>query len=129
MTNLGPLTTTFTPSGAKCQSTFAGANNDNGWIQYGNPTSTTACVPTSFEPFEGYYYSPGVCPSGYTYACSAGVGSGSTQATCCPRCVNADSSASEEKKKNPAGICNPKILYLLGADRTPSAAATSVEQT
>lgn len=87
MTNLGPLTTTYTPTGTDCQSSFIGANNDNQWFQYGQPTSTGACFPNSFEPFEGYYYSPGVCPSGYTPACSAGVGTSTTQATCCPMFV------------------------------------------
>ncbi|KAJ0114299.1 hypothetical protein J7T55_010688 [Diaporthe amygdali] len=32
MTNLGPLTTTFTATGADCQSTYLAANNDNQWI-------------------------------------------------------------------------------------------------
>lgn len=86
MTNLGPLTTTFTPTGVDCQSTYLAANNDNRWIQYGQP-DTTQCVPTSFTPFQEYYYSPGVCPSGYYYACEAGVGTSSTQATCCPTLV------------------------------------------
>ena len=83
MTNLGPLTTTYTPTGADCTSTYLAANNDNEWIQYGQP-DTTQCVPTSFTAFENYYYSPGICPSGYTYACEAGVGTSTTQATCCP---------------------------------------------
>lgn len=83
MTNLGPLTTTYTATGADCQSTYLAANNDNQWIQYGQ-THTDECVPSSFSPFENHYYSPGICPSGYTYACEAGVGTSSTQATCCP---------------------------------------------
>ncbi|KUI57872.1 hypothetical protein VP1G_05158 [Cytospora mali] len=83
MTNLGPLTTTYTPTGANCQSTYIGANNDNQWIQYGQP-NTRQCVPSNFTAFEDYYYSPGICPSGYTYACEAGIGTSTTQATCCP---------------------------------------------
>ncbi|KAK7744854.1 hypothetical protein SLS53_003087 [Cytospora paraplurivora] len=83
MTNLGPLTTTYTATGANCQSTFWAANNDNAWLQYGQPV-TAECVPSKFKPFEDYYYSPGICPSGYTYACEAGVGTSTTQATCCP---------------------------------------------
>lgn len=89
MTNLGPLTTTFTATGADCQSTYLAANNDNQWIQYGQP-DTTQCVPPSFTPFQKYYYSPGICPSGYYYACEAGVGTSSTQATCCPTLVIRD---------------------------------------
>lgn len=83
MTNLGPLTTTYTATGADCQSTYLAANNDNQWIQYGQP-DTTQCVPPKFTAFQQYYYSPGICPSGYYYACEAGVGTSSTQATCCP---------------------------------------------
>ncbi|ROW00364.1 hypothetical protein VMCG_07243 [Cytospora schulzeri] len=83
MTNLGPLTTTFTATGPDCTSTYLGANNDNEWIQYGQP-NTTQCVPPNFTAFDNYYYSPGICPSGYTYACSAGLASSVTQATCCP---------------------------------------------
>lgn len=72
MTNLGPLTTVFTPSGPDCTSSFIGLLTDNKWLQYGvGGAASSACLPSSFTPFESYYYSPGVCPSGYTSACQA----------------------------------------------------------
>lgn len=89
MTNVGPLTTTFTATGVDCQSTYFAANDNNQWIQYGQP-DTTQCVPASFTPYQKYYYSPGICPSGYHYACEAGIGTSSTQATCCPTLVIPD---------------------------------------
>ncbi|KAI0120260.1 hypothetical protein F4776DRAFT_245400 [Hypoxylon sp. NC0597] len=90
MTNLGPLTTIYTPSGSDCTSTFIGLNYDNKWIQYGvGGAASSACLPPNFIPYEPYYYSPGICPSGYTSACQAqsspSTGTVSaTTATCCP---------------------------------------------
>ncbi|KAI3318447.1 hypothetical protein HD806DRAFT_540297 [Xylariaceae sp. AK1471] len=90
MTNLGPLTTTFTPSGADCSSTFIAYVYRNEWLQYGvGGAASSACLPTNFNPYESHYYSPGLCPSGYTSACSAEVSFSTrsaleTEATCCP---------------------------------------------
>ncbi|KAI1377988.1 hypothetical protein F4677DRAFT_32095 [Hypoxylon crocopeplum] len=84
MANLGPLTTTFVPSGTGCQSIHLGTNAGVYWLQYGTGDE---CVPSDYSALEGYYYSPGICPQGYTYACRAGVGptsSSITAATCCP---------------------------------------------
>lgn len=87
MPNLGALVTTYRPSGASCASFLQVDNPTNGWIQYGEAGSkTTSCLPTNFNPQEGLYYSPGICPLGYTYACAAEVErGGATEATCCPR--------------------------------------------
>ncbi|KAI2605035.1 uncharacterized protein GGS25DRAFT_503230 [Hypoxylon fragiforme] len=90
MTNLGPLTTIFTPSGPDCASTFAGFVDDNAWIQYGvGGSASSACLPPNFRPVDPYYYSPGICPSGYTTACNAQISPSTgtlveTVATCCP---------------------------------------------
>ncbi|KAI6081495.1 hypothetical protein F4821DRAFT_249206 [Hypoxylon rubiginosum] len=90
MTNLGPLTTVFTPNGTDCTSTFLGENDTNTWIEYGaGGYLSTACLPSGFRASEAYYYSPGICPSGYTSAChtlhvSAGGSVTETEATCCP---------------------------------------------
>ncbi|KAI3316929.1 hypothetical protein HD806DRAFT_527488 [Xylariaceae sp. AK1471] len=80
--NLGPLTTTYSASGVNCDSIFA----TNGLILIrGTITdSESLCQPSAFVPWDGYYYSPGVCPSANTYACFADVGDGGTAATCCP---------------------------------------------
>ncbi|KAI0163989.1 hypothetical protein GGR57DRAFT_271883 [Xylariaceae sp. FL1272] len=89
MTNLGPLTTTFTPRGADCASTFLGQNADNKWLQYGaSPTTLSACYPDGFNADQFYYFSPGTCPFGYATACQAlstWVGtSAENYVTCCP---------------------------------------------
>ncbi|KAI1464900.1 uncharacterized protein F4812DRAFT_144237 [Daldinia caldariorum] len=84
MTNLGPLTTAYQPQGTGCHSIHVGSTTDGVWLQYG---TTSGCLPSNFRRYDGYYYSPGVCPEGYTYACTAGVALGTssaTVATCCP---------------------------------------------
>ncbi|KAI1111448.1 hypothetical protein F5Y14DRAFT_464484 [Nemania sp. NC0429] len=61
MTNLGPLTTTFTPIGPDCASTFLGFNQDNAWVQYGvGGSASAACFPSGFTRAESYFYSPGI---------------------------------------------------------------------
>lgn len=90
MSNLGPLTTTYTPAGANCNSIFQA---NGGALIYGTVWSSqlSSCLPSSYIGNDPYYYSPGICPSGYTYACSAsygdGVSAGGVQATCCPTYV------------------------------------------
>ncbi|KAI1282682.1 hypothetical protein F5Y07DRAFT_394646 [Xylaria sp. FL0933] len=70
MTNLGSLTTTFTPIGPDCSSTFIGDHSGTIWVQYGvGAAASLPCLPSGFIPFDPYYYSPGLCPSGYTTAC------------------------------------------------------------
>jgi hypothetical protein len=86
VTNLGPLTATYSPSGANCNSIFQ-TNPGNALLYGTTDASTLSCFPTNFNPYDGYYYSPGICPSGYDYACRAGVGGGGTAATCCPTYV------------------------------------------
>ncbi|KAI6084812.1 hypothetical protein F4821DRAFT_242008 [Hypoxylon rubiginosum] len=102
MTNLGPLTTIFTPSGTDCTSTFLGFVDDNGWIQYGvGGGASSACLPTSFKPFASYFYSPGICPSGYTSACQAQISpstgtASETEATCCPSAYSCHDNRSDD---------------------------------
>ncbi|KAI8961431.1 hypothetical protein F5Y11DRAFT_226200 [Daldinia sp. FL1419] len=84
MSNLGALTTAYQPHGTGCSSINLGSTAGMTYLQYGTISS---CLPSNFNPDNGYYYSPGVCPSGYTYACTEGVVSGTslaTAATCCP---------------------------------------------
>ncbi|KAK6859163.1 hypothetical protein PG995_005016 [Apiospora arundinis] len=87
--NLGPLTTTFSVP-KSCSSTFLGDNGNTGpgniWIQFGTvgPNYAADCFPENFSALDPYYYSPGVCPLGYTVACAAGLGDGATVGTCCP---------------------------------------------
>ncbi|KAI0539491.1 hypothetical protein GGR58DRAFT_234794 [Xylaria digitata] len=90
MTNIGPLTTTFTPIGPDCSSTFAARKGSSLWAQYGvGGDASSACLPSNFNDSEDYYYSPGICPLGYTSACSSRVflpsrSTSETVVTCCP---------------------------------------------
>ncbi|KAF2149650.1 hypothetical protein K461DRAFT_50023 [Myriangium duriaei CBS 260.36] len=87
MTNLGPLTTAFTASscpestgmnivgcGQSCIYWAAGGLLTSG--------SHSECYPSSYTP-QAHFYSPGICPSGYTVACSS-TAKAETIATCCP---------------------------------------------
>ncbi|KAI0173328.1 hypothetical protein GGR52DRAFT_381519 [Hypoxylon sp. FL1284] len=118
MTNLGPLTTTFTPSGAQCTSTFLGFVQDNAWVQYGvGGGASSACLPTSFQPLASYYYSPGICPSGYTTACQAQISPSSgtaseTVATCCPSAYSCRDSRSKDPFACLSCFDGPKTLAV-----------------
>lgn len=112
--NLGPLTTTFTPNGPDCKSTYfnivstvtytdtAGnaIYNVGTWLLNG-PSSSAECYPGSWitdissEQQASRYYSPGVCPSGFAVMCQSLLGEDdrTTQGTCCPRCVNLSANA------------------------------------
>jgi len=82
-----PLTSTFTPP-ATCLSTLYYYDSPTGfWVELG-PSNAPDCLPPNYQSSLGIYYSPGVCPSGYTEACSSSVLVDSlteTRATCCPR--------------------------------------------
>ncbi|KAK2019177.1 hypothetical protein LZ32DRAFT_686948 [Colletotrichum eremochloae] len=86
---MGSLTTTFTPA-ASC--TNAGiahiqVNEVQYYLLQGPPATSTDCFPNGYDPDRTAVYAPGVCPSGYTEACSqletfATVTE--TTFTCCP---------------------------------------------
>ncbi|KAK4230290.1 hypothetical protein QBC38DRAFT_496817 [Podospora fimiseda] len=104
MTTAAPaLTTTFTPpescllsytqytyseSSLKCY-----ANNILRtqipciFMHLGPAISSSQCLPPNYEPASSFYYSPGICPSGYELACSSTVGA-ETRGTCCPSLYN-----------------------------------------
>ncbi|KAI0830915.1 hypothetical protein F5Y06DRAFT_204798 [Hypoxylon sp. FL0890] len=87
--SLGPLTTSFTPP-ADCTASSAlywvKTSSTFYWL-HGLP-GQSSCFPDNYSPSLNQYYSPGVCPVGYTRACeSASSGAsnvGTTRATCCP---------------------------------------------
>jgi hypothetical protein len=89
MTNLGPLTTTFIPP-PSCTSSFAHVyitTDPGGTAAFGGPVSPDGCFPTNYQNPLSNYYSPGICPLGYTAACSSLNSLGSlteTAVTCCP---------------------------------------------
>ncbi|KAN0110131.1 hypothetical protein V8E51_006518 [Hyaloscypha variabilis] len=86
-TNIGPLTTTFTPSLPTCTSIVNAVNAGANWLALAQDANF--CLPSGYNREPQYFYSPGICPSGYDYACTVlpttknGV-VGSTVATCCP---------------------------------------------
>ncbi|KAI4866523.1 hypothetical protein F4820DRAFT_244971 [Hypoxylon rubiginosum] len=101
--SLGPLTTSFTPP-ADCVASSAlywvNTASTFYWL-HGQPLQTS-CFPDNYSPYQNQYYSPGICPSGYTKACESLSTSGAlatvTRATCCPQgnyvCASTSSSYS-----------------------------------
>ncbi|KAJ4015310.1 hypothetical protein NW752_006765 [Fusarium irregulare] len=98
MTTQAPdLTTTFTPDKScfqyykyrytgdeiTCKEGGTGAPSACTYMQLGPSGSDAGCFPSSLELGSTFYYSPGVCPSGFEVACSSTFG-GETRATCCP---------------------------------------------
>ncbi|OBS22826.1 hypothetical protein FPOA_09150 [Fusarium poae] len=98
MTTQAPsLTTTFEPAKScfqyykyrysgddlTCLSGGTGAPSVCTYMQLGPSASDADCFPSSLELSSTFYYSPGICPSGFEVACSSTVG-GETRATCCP---------------------------------------------
>ncbi|RAL62552.1 hypothetical protein DID88_004402 [Monilinia fructigena] len=87
-TLVGSLTTTYTPSGSDCSQIFWAQNPINRWLAYGGiAAASSTCMPSGFKRATAYYYSPGICPTGYNAACSSfSTGSSVTKtvATCCP---------------------------------------------
>ena len=79
--NLGPLTTTFTPAPSCSVNIYRADDPSIAWqgqeCSSGNPNDATQCWPTATvsapqPPFFGWgFYSPGlICPQGYTVACT-----------------------------------------------------------
>ncbi|KAK3315777.1 hypothetical protein B0H66DRAFT_270756 [Apodospora peruviana] len=107
---LGPLTTTFTPP-ASCASstgihivaTYCGPDDPNPagcvyWAE-GPIQPATECYPPKHNPTVRRYYSPGLCPSGYTPGCTsrAIVETTVTETiyTCCPTALGYDFSCGQ----------------------------------
>jgi hypothetical protein len=86
--SVGSLTTTFTPP-ASCLKSFSTTTWNFGYYAAG-PTTTQGCMPDNFQFSSTNFYSPGICPVGYTTACqhSNVIGTVSeTVVTCCPTFV------------------------------------------
>ena len=95
-TNVGPLTTIFTPP-ASCLSTVTSAMGSVSASDYsmfighwGGYAPGSRCYPASTVPIpflSNYYYSPGICPSGYSAACpwtGTELPASVTASLCCP---------------------------------------------
>jgi len=82
---MAALTTTFAPA-PSCTADFY---TEGIYYSIGGP-SPSQCFPSGWASLS-QYFSPGVCPEGYTQACSKMVVTGGTkietQATCCPTYV------------------------------------------
>lgn len=92
--SLGALTTTFTPAPTCLGSSVmwlehVGQGGGDYYVQLGPPwTRYPSCLPPNYLPVSTSYYSPGICPSGYTAACSSTVVEDNQQVTaevCCPK--------------------------------------------
>ncbi|KAF2994467.1 hypothetical protein E8E13_000026 [Curvularia kusanoi] len=92
--SLGPLTTTFTPP-VPCVGKdnlwgifTSWPDNPSFYYMLQGPPSTLYCLPESYRYESTAYYSPGVCPSGYTPACKHtftwSTTITETAYTCCP---------------------------------------------
>ncbi|ESZ95604.1 hypothetical protein SBOR_4000 [Sclerotinia borealis F-4128] len=85
---VGPLTTTYTPPGSDCSQIFWAQNPLHQWLaQGGIGSGSSTCMPSGYRRQTAYYYSPGICPTGYSAACSSfstGSSLSKTVATCCP---------------------------------------------
>lgn len=125
MSSVGSLTTSFSPLpscltdyyriNASISTTMNGQISTYAYLQRG-PTSTSDCVPSGFAP-TGVYYSPGICPSGYTQACSNVVTAGTvteTQATCCPRSVGRNIPAQNVANDRITAVTAVKLGRLIG---------------
>ncbi|RYP19239.1 hypothetical protein DL765_003440 [Monosporascus sp. GIB2] len=90
MSRIGALTTTFRPPAACATSTglYLVDCGENCSYHANGPLETTACYPNNYDPeINKGYYSPGICPSGYTEACSRANSVGTVTEwayTCCP---------------------------------------------
>ncbi|KAK2596871.1 hypothetical protein N8I77_012758 [Diaporthe amygdali] len=91
MSNAGPLTTTFTAPSSCATATGLyqiWPEADTYYYEQGPLGSRTECYPSGYDASSSQYYSPGLCPSGYTPACSStGIVSRTateTAYTCCP---------------------------------------------
>ncbi|PMD57916.1 uncharacterized protein K444DRAFT_533093, partial [Hyaloscypha bicolor E] len=91
--SVGSLTTTFTPP-SSCLASF----QTTGWSQsltnlgflFAGPVTTSGCMPDNFQFSSTNFYSPGICPVGYTTACHSSIPVGTlteTVVTCCPTFV------------------------------------------
>ncbi|KAI1475902.1 hypothetical protein F4774DRAFT_394992 [Daldinia eschscholtzii] len=112
MSNLGPLTTAYQPHGTGCHSIHVGITLDVTFLQHG---TTSGCLPPGFQRYDGFYYSPGICPQGYTYACTAGVAVGTssaTAATCCPSSYSCRPRPSDDPNACHSFLASPTTYFV-----------------
>jgi len=84
------LTTIFTPASSCLYEMAQFDGSSFGTLLLGPDPTPTECYPKGWQPVSTFYFSPGICPSGFTTACTTSLISSSGQvtetvATCCPR--------------------------------------------
>ncbi|KAI0007537.1 hypothetical protein F4779DRAFT_591690 [Xylariaceae sp. FL0662B] len=139
--SLGPLTTSFTPPADCLASTalyWVNTASTSYWL-HGKPYQSS-CFPANYSPYQDQYYTPGVCPGGYTQACGSLTSSGSalmTRTTCCPEgdYICAPSSSSYSDDWGPTLGCmsifntDLKTRFTTIADSTLAGSETAGEET
>jgi hypothetical protein len=114
--SIGALTTTFLPP----SSCLARDNiwlvhttcpdNDGCYYLLQGPPTTTDCMPKDYRHENTAYYSPGLCPAGYTPACSATSTRSrtitETMYTCCPSYVRSVTAACLQFTSKASGNTN-----------------------
>lgn len=78
------LTTTFVPPSSCFDNTYTALGA--GWYEKDVSIASAECYPSGFQSIfsQEIPYSPGVCPSGYSYEDVTSYGKDATAALCCP---------------------------------------------
>ena len=88
MSSLGALTTTFTPpSGCLASTNLWQIWKTGNWYELLGPPDGNGCMPSNYEAGFTAFYSPGLCPSGYSAASNKTVTIADmkeTEQVCCP---------------------------------------------
>ncbi|KAI0111071.1 hypothetical protein GGR51DRAFT_508777 [Nemania sp. FL0031] len=129
MPNLGPLTTAYTAiSSIACQSIHLATDTDGFWLEREN--ELIGCFPSNFTLVDGYYYSPGICQEGYTYACTAAVGGlGTTAATCCPSGFSCQATRLENDNAACQSVLRSATSYIGDIIAYPNGVSTKIGTT
>ncbi|KAI1184532.1 hypothetical protein F5B17DRAFT_78359 [Nemania serpens] len=116
--SLGALTTLYEPPSSCISSFSTDFRAPDNWDIFGPLDTFGDCFPPNYTDDENKYYSPGICPAGYTAACAypaPGLGGGQTSvttATCCPTGFACQSSRVAWLGSTFA--CTSKIISFLG---------------
>ncbi|KAH7311318.1 hypothetical protein B0I35DRAFT_481297 [Stachybotrys elegans] len=134
MSDLGSLTTTFTrPTDACSDSTdiyrIVTREGSGHFVQ--GPIELESCFPENYNPNRSAYYSPGVCPDGYTIACSRTSSSGSateTYHTCCPIINNFQCIVEDERRHQSTLICSIALSLGVGVATWTIGPVTEIDE-
>ncbi|KAJ5658542.1 uncharacterized protein N7484_002191 [Penicillium longicatenatum] len=126
------MTSTAAPHSRRHYYTTTITTGNTGWWLNLGPTDWSSCFPTSYETNTEFYYSPGVCPSGY-WAAGQGVSTidaneEETHATCCPNnyIVQTESPTLDWQKTN---LCSSRNTHSTVWYYTQGGTTTSLTTT